>query len=37
MTEARRMFAKTPSLDAIVDRAAELILASVGARLRAAE
>jgi stearoyl-CoA desaturase (Delta-9 desaturase) len=37
MTEASRMFAKTPSLDDIVDRAAELILTSVGSRLRAAE
>ncbi len=37
MVEARRLFAKTPSLDDIVDRAAELIMASVGARLRAAE
>lgn len=36
MAEAGRMFAKTPSLDDIVDRAAELIRASVGARLRAA-
>jgi stearoyl-CoA desaturase (Delta-9 desaturase) len=37
MTEASRMFAKTPSLDDIVDRAAELILTSVGTRLRAVE
>lgn len=37
MTEASRMFAKTPSLDDIVDRAAELILTSVGTRLRATE
>ena len=36
LAEASRMFAKTPSLDEIVDRANELILASVGARLRAA-
>jgi stearoyl-CoA desaturase (delta-9 desaturase) len=36
LAEASRMFAKTKSLDEIVDRAAELILASVGARLRAA-
>jgi stearoyl-CoA desaturase (delta-9 desaturase) len=36
MMEASRMFAKTPSLDDIVDRAAELILTSVGAHLRAA-
>lgn len=34
--EARRMFAKTRSLDAIVDRAHELLLASVGARLAGA-
>jgi stearoyl-CoA desaturase (delta-9 desaturase) len=37
MVEARRLFAKTPSLDDIVDRAAELIIASVGARLRTAD
>ena len=37
MAEASRMFAKTPSLDDIVDRAAELILTSVGTRLRATE
>jgi hypothetical protein len=36
MAEARLMFAKTPSLDDIVDRAAELIRASVGVRLGAA-
>jgi stearoyl-CoA desaturase (delta-9 desaturase) len=34
-TEASKMFARTPSLDAIVDRAAHLIRISVGARLRA--
>lgn len=34
--EARRMFAKTPSIDAIVDRAHELIVAAVGARLAVA-
>jgi stearoyl-CoA desaturase (Delta-9 desaturase) len=37
LAEASRMFAKTPSLDDIVDRAGELILASVGARLAAVE
>ena len=36
MAEARLMFAKTPSLDDIVDRAAELIRTSVGVRLGAA-
>ncbi|WP_119299620.1 acyl-CoA desaturase [Dongia deserti] len=36
MAEARRMFAKSPSLDDIVDRAAELIRTSVGTRLCAA-
>jgi stearoyl-CoA desaturase (delta-9 desaturase) len=33
---ARSMFAKTPSLDEIVDRAHDLLLAAVGARLAAA-
>jgi stearoyl-CoA desaturase (Delta-9 desaturase) len=33
LREARRMFAKTKSLDEIVDRAYELLLASIGARL----
>ena len=32
---ARPMFARTPSLDDIVDRAYECLLASVGARLAA--
>lgn len=34
--EAKRMFAKTPSLDAIVDRAHEMLVAAVGARLAGA-
>jgi stearoyl-CoA desaturase (delta-9 desaturase) len=33
LAQARAMFAKTPSLDEIVDRAYELLLASVGTRL----
>jgi hypothetical protein len=33
--EAKAMFARTSSLDEIVDRAYELLLASVGARLMA--
>ena len=33
VTEAKAMFARTPSLDDIVDRAYELLLASVGTRL----
>jgi stearoyl-CoA desaturase (delta-9 desaturase) len=33
--EAKTMFARTRSLDAIVDRAYELLIASVGARLTA--
>ena len=33
LTEATVMFARTPSLDDIVDRAYEFLLASVGARL----
>ena len=33
--EAKAMFARTPSLDEIVDRAHELLIASVGARLTA--
>ena len=33
LTRARAMFAKTPSLDDIVDRAHDILLASVGARL----
>ena len=33
LTEATAMFARTPSLDDIVDRAYEFLLASVGARL----
>jgi stearoyl-CoA desaturase (delta-9 desaturase) len=33
LTEAKAMFARTPSLDEIVDRAHELLLESVGARL----
>jgi len=33
LAEARAMFARTPSLDEIVDRAYELLLASVGMRL----
>jgi stearoyl-CoA desaturase (Delta-9 desaturase) len=33
LIEARAMFARTPSLDDIVDRAYEFLLASVGARL----
>ena len=32
---ARGMFAKTPSLEAIADRAYEMLLTSVGARLAA--
>jgi stearoyl-CoA desaturase (delta-9 desaturase) len=35
LVEAKAMFAKTPSLDDIVDRAHELLLASVGTRLLA--
>lgn len=35
MTEAHKMFAQTPSLDEIVDRAALIILTAVDARLRA--
>jgi stearoyl-CoA desaturase (Delta-9 desaturase) len=35
LIEARSMFARTPSLDDIVDRAYEFLLASVGARLAA--
>lgn len=33
LAQARALFARTPSLDEIVDRAHELLLASVGARL----
>jgi hypothetical protein len=33
LIEAKAMFARTPSLDDIVDRAYEFLLASVGARL----
>jgi stearoyl-CoA desaturase (Delta-9 desaturase) len=33
--EAKAMFARTSSLDEIVDRAHELLIASVGARLTA--
>ena len=33
LAEAKAMFARTPSLDEIVDRAYELLLASVGMRL----
>src|SRR5581483_8978164 len=36
LRQARAMFAKTRSLDEIVDRAYELLLASIGARLAAA-
>jgi stearoyl-CoA desaturase (delta-9 desaturase) len=36
VAEARAMFARTRSLDEIVDRAYELILAAVGSRLAAA-
>ncbi len=36
LRQARAMFAKTKSLDEIVDRAYELLLASIGARLAAA-
>jgi len=36
VAQARALFAKTPSLDDIVDRAYELLLASVGTRLAAA-
>jgi stearoyl-CoA desaturase (delta-9 desaturase) len=36
LAEARAMFAKTPSLDDIVDRAYELLLASIGTRLATA-
>jgi stearoyl-CoA desaturase (delta-9 desaturase) len=36
VAEARAMFAKTPSLDSIVDRAYELLLESVGRHLSAA-
>jgi stearoyl-CoA desaturase (Delta-9 desaturase) len=35
LLEAKAMFARTPSLDEIVDRAHELLIASVGARLTA--
>jgi stearoyl-CoA desaturase (Delta-9 desaturase) len=35
LREAKAMFARTPSLDEIVDRAYELLIASVGARLTA--
>ena len=35
LREAKAMFARTTSLDEIVDRAHELFLASVGARLTA--
>ncbi len=35
LLEAKAMFARTPSLDEIVDRAYELLIASVGARLTA--
>jgi len=35
MSEARIMFAKTPSLDDIVDRAHDMLLAAVGTRLSA--
>ena len=35
LREAKAMFARTTSLDEIVDRAHELLLASVGARLTA--
>ena len=35
LREARAMFARTKSLDEIVDRAYELLLASVGTRLAA--
>jgi stearoyl-CoA desaturase (delta-9 desaturase) len=36
LAEAKAMFARTPSLDEIVDRAYDLLLASVGTRLAAA-
>ena len=35
MREASAMFARTPSLDEIVDRAYDLLIASLGARLMA--
>jgi len=36
MTQAKAMFARTPSLDAIVDRGHELLLAAIGRQLAAA-
>lgn len=35
LSQARALFARTPSLDEIVDRAYELLLTSVGAHLAA--
>jgi stearoyl-CoA desaturase (Delta-9 desaturase) len=35
LAQAMAMFARTPSIDEIVDRAYELVLDAVGARLRA--